>query len=522
MISSAMNTLRFPAKPKRKFFGILIAGMMTCLSLHSAEVPADALRLLEFTKPFTIIEGDWKDKARVENKQAVMENCGPKGAAGYTVTSDVFAHGDDSLAILVQVGPKNTAKNLAVRVLDQDQHECVWFFQIPKPGADPELVKAANGASLLLPNQPDPRDYSINDLRRITGISILGGGEYNTIVDVKVSGILAVKPDEADLAAREGLTKKNKEREGWMKNRNSLAKQYVANFPEITQATPAAIPGKKIVRGYHVGNSLTFKALSFPYSDFKKPWSITGYETRLLAFMDGRGVRYVPGWHVSWGASLPHNWSRRYEPAVGNAGSAGQALVDYTWDILTLQLWGSDVEGDVSASRGFIDLAVAKNPEIQVYMMEPWVEKNDKLDPDFPTQWNREWKAGQVFGIPPIHCAAYSKTVFQRLQKATADLKHPVRIIPVGTVLFELDKRMRAGEVPGFTRVEEVYADKVHLKETGNYVALETFYTVMLGKNPKGLPRTDMFPTVTDAFAAVVQDTIWKVVTSIPETGVSK
>jgi hypothetical protein len=30
-----------------------------------------------------------------------------------------------------------------------------------------------------------------------------------------------------------------------------------------------------------------------------------------------------------------------------------------------------------------------------------------------------------------------------------------------------------------------------------------------------------MFPTVTDDFAVVVQDTIWKVVTTMPETGVT-
>jgi len=237
--------------------------------------------------------------------------------------------------------------------------------------------------------------------------------------------------------------------------------------------------------------------------------------------MDGRGVRYVPGWHISWGASLPSIWNNRFQPAVGNAGSAGKALVDYTWDVLTLQLWGADVEGDVSAARNFINMGVAKNPDIQVYLVETWVHKEKTLTPDFPTQWNREWKQDQKYGIPPIHCKAYASLVFSRLQKATADLRHPIRLIPIGTVLFELDKRMRAGEVAGFSRVEYLYQDEVHLTENGNYVALETFYTVIMGRNPKGLPRTDLFPTVTDAFAAVVQDTIWKVVTSMPETGVS-
>ena len=504
----------------RVFVVLLLAAGPTCRGEES-QVPPDAVRLIDFTKPFTTVEGDWKDKVRVENGQAVIESCGTKGAAGSTVTSDVFAHGDDCLAILVQVGPKNTAKTICVRMTDQDQHECVWTFQLPKTGSAFALVPATNGASLLLPNQPDPRDYSINDLRRITGISLLGNSEYASLVDVKVAAILAIKPDAAALAARESLTKDVKQREGWMKTRNALAAQYVAKFPEITVATPTSIPGKKIIRAYHIGNSLTFKALSGPRKDNNKEWSVSGDVERLVAFMDVRGIRYVPGWHIHWGASLPTIWNHRFEPALGSAGPAGKALVDYTWDVLTLQLWGSDVAGDVSASRNFIDLALTKNPELQVFMVETWVEKNDKLDPDFPTQWNRDWKPDQVWGIPPIHCAAYSQTVFQRLQKATADLRHPVRLIPVGTVLYELDKRMRAGAVPGFTRVEELYNDKVHLKETGNYVALETFYTVITGQNPTGQPRTDMFPTITDSFAAIVQETIWKVVTATPATGIS-
>lgn len=327
----------------------------------------------------------------------------------------------------------------------------------------------------------------------------------------------AIKPDAAALEARKAMAEKLKQEQGWAKTRDDLAAKYVAQFPELKVSVPTPVPGKQIVRAYHVGNSLTFKALSYPY----KNWSLNAYEERVLAFMEGRGVKYIPGWHVSWGASLPHIWNNPFKPAVANAGPLGKALVDYTWDVLTLQLWGADVEGDIAAATNLIAMGVAKNPDIQTYLVETWVHKEKTLTPDYPTQWNREWKADQKYGIPPIHCKAYASLVFSRLQKETATLRHPVRLIPIGTVLYELDKRMRAGEVPGFTRVEELYQDDVHLAENGNYVALETFYAVMMSKNPKGLPRTDLFPAVTDAFAAIVQDTVWQVVTSLPETGVS-
>lgn len=501
----------------------LVLGLIAlsiALVTATAQIPEGSTRLVGFDTPFTAVEADWSGKVRSENGYAVLDGCGSKGSASYDVTRDWFAHGDATLGLLVKVGPRNTATTLRLRLRDEDRHECEWSFPLPKPSPDFAWSKAKNGASLLLPNQPDLRDYSINDLRRISRITLASIPEESRVLDVQISGIFALKPDAETLAARDTLRQDSQKREAAMRSRDSLAARYVSHFPELNVATPAPVPGKKILRGYHIGNSLTFKALSYPYSTYQKPWSITAYEDRVIALMNQRGVRYVPGWHISWGASLPSLWNNRFNPAVANAGPAEKALSSFNWDMLTLQLWGSDTKGDVEAARKFIDVAVAKNPEIQIYLVETWVEKNDKLDPDYAAQWNREWKPDQKFGVPPIHCAAYAATVFDNLKKATADLRHPVRLIPIGSVLYELDQRMRAGKIPGFTRVEELYQDKVHLNETGNYVALETFCAVILGRNPQGLPRTDMFPTVTDAFSAVVQEAVWKIVSSKPETGV--
>lgn len=500
------------------FFSVLLI-FICASSLSAAEmaVADDAYHILTMKTAFKSADGEWKGKARVENERLIVENLRCAGSVEYSIDTDLSARGDDSLAITAQIGAKNTAAALHVRLTDQDNRACTWYFALPKTTEQTVLITARDGASLSLPNKPDLRDFGVNDLRRINKIEILGNHDEYGILDIQVMKLLTVKPDAAVLAARELLAKKLKTDQGNAKNRNDLAKRFVAAFPEITVATPAAVKGKEVVRAYHVGNSLTFKALSYQY----KTWSLLAYEERVIALMNARGIKYVPGWHISWGASLPSIWSHKFEPAVANAGAAGIALKDYTWDILTLQLWGADAAGDVAAARNFIDMGIAKNPDLKVYLVETWVQKEDTLTPDFPTQWNRPWKDDQKYGIPPIHCKAYASLVFRRLQQKTADLRHPVRLIPIGTVMYELDKRMRAGEVPGYKRVEELYNDKVHLTENGNYVALETFYTVMFNKNPKGLPRTDMFPTVTDEFAAVVQDTIWKVVTTIPETGVA-
>ncbi len=237
--------------------------------------------------------------------------------------------------------------------------------------------------------------------------------------------------------------------------------------------------------------------------------------------MDARGIRYIPAWHISWGASLPSIWKHPFEPAVANAGPLGRVLEQQYFDVLTMQLWGADLAGDVAAASAMTAAAVARNPEVRPFLVETWVHKEKTLEPDYRTQWERPWPETQRYGVPPIHCRAYARLVFQRLQEATAGLRQPVRLIPVGSVLAELDRRLCAGAIPGLTRIEDLYADDVHLSERGSYAALETFYAVILGESPVGKPRTERFASVDDAYAKLVQEVVWQVVTHTPESGVT-
>jgi hypothetical protein len=181
-----------------------------------------------------------------------------------------------------------------------------------------------------------------------------------------------------------------------------------------------------------------------------------------------------------------------------------------------MQLWGSDLAGDVAASTGLIAMAQQRNPAVRPFLVETWVHKAQDLNPDYQTQWERPWAETQRGGIPPIPCQAYARLVFQRLHQAYPSL----RLIPIGSVLAELDKRLRAGALPGLTRAEDLYADEVHLNAIGNYMALETFYAVIVGENPIGKPRTARFPEISDACAALIQEVVWQVVTQTPDSGV--
>ena len=113
---------------------------------------------------------------------------------------------------------------------------------------------------------------------------------------------------------------------------------------------------------------------------------------------------------------------------------------------------------------------------------------------------------------------AYFQHLFKRVKKqADAD----VRMIPAGEVVFELDKLMRAGKVPGYKTAADLYRDKVHMNHVGRYIAGVTTLTTITGTNPNGLtcpPKhygggKDFNP----ALYKTIHETVWKVVTGMAD-----
>jgi hypothetical protein len=162
------------------------------------------------------------------------------------------------------------------------------------------------------------------------------------------------------------------------------------------------------------------------------------------------------------------------------------------------------------------------------------------------------------------------KNIFEkllnRLNELQPDLTEPVRLIPAGQVLAELDKKIRNGNLPGITAFYErnqdyyiksmrnnsnpspfnpdtflaekgvlnFYADGVHMNDQlhngedsgtiGAYCAAITIYAVLTGQNPVGLTAApyEMFDAAKDAdLIEAIQKIVWKVITSEPLTGVN-
>jgi hypothetical protein len=110
----------------------------------------------------------------------------------------------------------------------------------------------------------------------------------------------------------------------------------------------------------------------------------------------------------------------------------------------------------------------------------------------------------------------------------------PIRVIPAGQALAAIVRAAEAGEVPGITRRQDLFAvtpegapDPIHLNDIGAYAVALVHFAVIYGRSPEGLPHA---LTRADGSAATapgpeaalrMQRLAWDVVRGYPATGVS-
>jgi len=185
--------------------------------------------------------------------------------------------------------------------------------------------------------------------------------------------------------------------------------------------------GQKSLRVYFVGNSVT---------------DTINYRA-LAELAKSRDHKHVWGRHMIPGAPLQWIWQHPkdgfQEPPFGHYP---KALADYQWDVFSLQpfdrhLTGND--GDVVMAKNFIDLALPRSPDLQVYVYARWPRQGKD---DFDTMWPKKYTGGW-------DGTNKTKDYFERLtlelQKACPNLKKPILMVPVGHVMHDLNQRMKAG-----------------------------------------------------------------------------
>lgn len=267
-----------------------------------------------------------------------------------------------------------------------------------------------------------------------------------------------------------------------------------------------------------------------PLSVFHLGHSLVGRDMpAMLEQLAGTGHSHAS--QLGWGTSLRAHWYPE-EPINGfdteNAHNrflpAHEAIGSGQFDavILTEMVELRDAiayQDSPTYKSNWADLARDASPTTRVYLYETWHRLDDpdgwltRLERDYTTLWRDEILAGDIRRSGP--------------DRAT-------RVIPAGQVMAAFVRKIEAqgglGNAPDrealFARDDTGALDMIHLSDLGKYLVALTHYAVLYKRSPVGLPaalsRADGTPATapTPEVARLMQETVWEVVQTLPETGV--
>ena len=167
----------------------------------------------------------------------------------------------------------------------------------------------------------------------------------------------------------------------------------------------------------------------------------------LAELAKGRGHNHVWGRHMIPGAPLQWIWQHPKDGFQEQPfGHYPAALANYQWDVLSLQPFDRHLDGkdgDLAMAKNFIDLALPKSPDLQVYVYARWPRQGKD---DFDTAWLKKYTGGWD---NTNETKDYFERLTRELRQAYPKLRKPILMVPVGHVMYELNQQMKAGQVPG-------------------------------------------------------------------------
>lgn len=261
------------------------------------------------------------------------------------------------------------------------------------------------------------------------------------------------------------------------------------------------------LRVYHLGHSLVGQDMPV-----------------MLAQLAPEG--HLFGSQIGWGATLREHW----EPDVPVNGYAEEnthpqhrdpreALASGKFDAVVLteaveirdSIRYQDTAGYLAK---WADAAWEGNPAARVYLYETWHRLDGKedwlgrLDADYERHW-----IGEI------------------LRPALAHQANPIRpiyVIPGGQVMAAFVRRAEAsGGIGPLKTRQDLFRDDIHFNDYGAYLMALTHFAVLYGRSPVGLAHALERADGTEAAdpgpeaARVMQEVVWDVVRSIPQTGVA-
>jgi len=210
------------------------------------------------------------------------------------------------------------------------------------------------------------------------------------------------------------------------------------------------------------------------------------------------------------------------------------AFVNYEWDAITLQPFDRQLvdtdpvngQGDVLQSVRFANLAKTKSPNVQFYILGRYPRAdNDNNDPandaaHTADSWNTTYTTPYSEYYNNSECREYPVQLAAAATAAAPSLSKPFLVIPLGEIMYSLNNKMKAGQVPGYTKIWQLYADGIHLTTTGSYVNACAFYATIYKESPVGRIVPSEYGAIPPAVALIIQQTAWEVVSTYPLAGI--
>lgn len=250
----------------------------------------------------------------------------------------------------------------------------------------------------------------------------------------------------------------------------------------------SAVTAKSI---YFIGNSLTD---GVAYGN-------------LEALAEANGEQHDWGRHMIPGAPLDWNWDHPNDCISQDPyGCYQTALSNYSWDAVSLQPFDRLLNSDVEYATNFINLAKAQNSNVQIFIYGRWPHAT-KRD-DFSTWFDKDY-TGSWDGTNETR--DFLETLVDRLRQDHTDIP-PVKLMPISEVMYLLDQRMKAGQIPGYSSVFQVYKDGWHMDNVGNFICGCTAYAILYDANPVGLTMAGYSLDAT--LAGHIQQAVWDVVST--------
>ena len=257
---------------------------------------------------------------------------------------------------------------------------------------------------------------------------------------------------------------------------------------------------------YHIGNSLT--------------WDMQ--PLGLVELASQMNYEHQTGYHIQCGQPLKYIWNNPTStcvPPIEDFGYFGAALSSHSWDIVAIQPFQGDstLQDDETIILDMIELS-QENPEnrnTRFYIYAAWPTRGD-----YQTKWTIDVPDDN--STSTVLASEYFEHLIERVRVGTTA---QVFMIPVGEVLYELDKKLQAGEVPGYTSIEQMYRDDYHLTlDIGRFIAGITTFATIYGSDPTGIVQPENYygergTQFTPELYSAIYSTVCDVVSNSPYTG---